>query len=61
MSVQDQIEQQLADTTKRQHVIPDDGHKHVASADCWCQPEPMEDLPMIYMHNPYQQGIALLQ
>lgn len=61
MNVADEIAQELADTTKRQHVVPEDGHKHTHSADCWCKPEPMEDLPLIYVHNPYQQGSALLQ
>lgn len=61
MSVAEDMEREILDSTKRQHVVPEDGHKHVHSADCWCRPEPMEELPLIWVHNPYRVGSALLQ
>lgn len=60
MSVEQQEKHRVADTTQRKHYIPEDGHTHVASADCWCRPEAV-DGSLFYVHNPWQQGHALLQ
>lgn len=33
------------------HVAPYFGRKHVSLTTCWCQPEPLEDEPSVWVHN----------
>lgn len=61
MSAEPQEKRRVADTTQRKHYIPDDGHDHVRSADCWCRPEAVDQEQLFYVHNPWEQGHALLQ
>ena len=33
------------------HVLPCFGRRHDASIVCWCQPEPDEEVPEVWIHH----------
>lgn len=36
------------------HVYPLFGREHIASAECWCEPEPDAEEPQVLIHHPEQ-------